>query len=68
MRIAVPRELRAGERRVALTPESCKKLVQAGIEVVLEAGAGVAALFADQAYQDVGVSIASDPVAVFGGG
>ena len=40
MRIAVPQETAPGERRVALVPESCKKLVQAGYEVSVEADAG----------------------------
>ena len=39
MRIAVPREIAPGERRVALVPESCKKLLQAGYEIAMEAGA-----------------------------
>ena len=50
MRIGVPQETAPGERRVALVPESCKKLIQAGYEVAIEAGAGVAAGFADAAY------------------
>ena len=40
MRIGVPKETAPGERRVALVPESCKKLMQAGYEVAIEAGAG----------------------------
>ena len=43
MRIGVPKETTAGERRVALVPESGKKLIQAGYQVVVEAGAGSAA-------------------------
>ena len=49
MRIAVPQETAPGERRVALVPESCKKLVQAGYEVAVEAGAGNAAGYTDAA-------------------
>ena len=37
MRIGVPKETAPGERRVALVPESCKKLIQAGYEVAIEA-------------------------------
>ena len=37
MRIAVPKETAPGERRVALVPESCKKLMQAGYEIAIEA-------------------------------
>jgi H+-translocating NAD(P) transhydrogenase subunit alpha len=40
MRIGVPQETAPGERRVALVPESCKKLKQAGYEISIEAGAG----------------------------
>ena len=43
MKIAVPREIREGERRIALVPESCRKLVKAGIEVSIESGAGTQA-------------------------
>ena len=60
MRIVVPRETAPGERRVALVPESCKKLIQAGYEIAVEAGAGDAAGFSDQHYADVGVSLWPD--------
>ena len=66
MRIAVPRETAPGERRVALVPESCRKLIQAGYEVAVESGAGAAAQFPDPAYHDVGVSVGSDPGALLG--
>src|SRR5439155_473530 len=59
MRIAVPRETAAGERRVALVPESIKKLIQAGYEVSVEAGAGAAAGFPDAAYTEVGTTLES---------
>ena len=68
MRIAVPRETAPGERRVALVPESCKKLIQAGYEISIEAGAGDAAGFADHLYSDVGVSLVADPAALIGSG
>ena len=45
MRIGVPRETAAGERRVALVPEVVAKLVEAGHGVVIERGAGGAASF-----------------------
>ena len=67
MKIAVPREIRADETRVALDPESCKKLIQLGIEVVVEAGAGTAAHFSDQAYQAAGATLAADAAALFTG-
>ena len=64
MKIAVPREIRAGETRVALDPESCKKLIQLGIEVAVEAGAGSAASFTDRAYQDAGATLVADPASL----
>jgi NAD(P) transhydrogenase subunit alpha len=66
MRIGVPKETAAGERRVALVPESCKKLLQAGYEIAIESQAGADAGFADAAYRDVGVSVESDRSALVG--
>ena len=64
MHIGVPQETSPGERRVALVPESCKKLIQLGYTVSLEAGAGEGAVFSDSAYREVGVGIEADPAAV----
>jgi H+-translocating NAD(P) transhydrogenase subunit alpha len=66
MQIGVPRETTPGERRVALVPESCKKLIQAGYSVLVEAGAGEAAGFPDGAYREAGVTLDSDPAAALG--
>jgi len=60
MRIAVPKETAPGERRVALVPESSKKLIQAGYDVAVEAGAAADAGFADEEYRAAGASIDSD--------
>ncbi len=57
MRIGVPRETAPGERRVALVPEAVARLVKAGHAVVVEAGAGVAAGFADAAYAAAGAQL-----------
>ena len=57
MRIAVPREQQQGEARVALVPESVKKLVAAGVEVGIESGAGARAGFLDADYEAAGASI-----------
>jgi H+-translocating NAD(P) transhydrogenase subunit alpha len=59
MRIGVPKETAPGERRVALVPESAKKLIQAGYEVAIEAGAGDAAGYPDAAYRDAGATVES---------
>ena len=54
------KETAAGERRVALTPETTKKLVARGATVWFEPGAGVAAGFTDQAYLDAGALSVDD--------
>ena len=67
MRIAVPKESAPRERRVALAPESCKKLVNSGYEVVIEAGAGTDAGFLDADYQAAGAQLTADRNALLGG-
>ncbi|MDF3053831.1 MAG: transhydrogenase alpha subunit, partial [Geminicoccaceae bacterium] len=64
MHIGVPRETSPGERRVALVPESCKKLMQSGYTIAIETEAGASAGFPDAAYREVGVRIESDPAAL----
>lgn len=59
MRIAVPMEKQAGEARVALTPESVKKLVGSGVEVGVENGAGKRAGYVDDEYKAAGASLMS---------
>ena len=59
MKVGVARETAAGERRVALVPEALGKLTAAGLEVLVEAGAGAGALIPDQAFADAGASIVS---------
>ena len=66
MRIGVPKETAPGERRVALVPESAKKLIQAGYDVAVEAGAGDAAGYPDAAYRDAGVTIVPDASGLLG--
>jgi NAD(P) transhydrogenase subunit alpha len=63
MKIAILKERRPHESRVATTPDAVKKLLALGAEVVIEAGAGLAASFPDQAYVDAGASIAGDAAA-----
>ncbi|WP_445000788.1 Re/Si-specific NAD(P)(+) transhydrogenase subunit alpha [Halomonas mongoliensis] len=57
MKIGAPRERAKGEARVALTPESAIQIQKLGHECLVEAGAGAAAGFDDQAYRDAGVSV-----------
>ncbi|HXV36665.1 MAG TPA: Re/Si-specific NAD(P)(+) transhydrogenase subunit alpha [Myxococcota bacterium] len=65
MEIGVPKEVEAGERRVAASPESVKRLRRLGFEVLVESGAGAAAGFADEAYRAAGGEIASDVARVW---
>ena len=61
MKVAVPKETRPGERRVALVPQGVKALLKSGFEVVVEAGAGVASGVADADYVEAGATVASGP-------
>ena len=58
MKLGVPKEPE-GETRVGIVPSSMKKLTRAGFEVYIEAGAGLAANYADQAYTDAGAHVVS---------
>lgn len=60
MKIAVPKEVWPGERRVALVPETCKKLIGKGIEVAVESGAGESSFYSDNTYREVGAEIGTD--------
>ncbi len=57
MRVGVPRETGAGERRVALVPESVSKLAVLGVDVAVERGAGESAAFPDAAYEEAGATV-----------
>ena len=57
VKIGVARETAPGERRVAITPETCKKLVVAGATVSVQPGIGAGAYFPDQAYVDAGAQL-----------
>ncbi|HEY8637557.1 MAG TPA: Re/Si-specific NAD(P)(+) transhydrogenase subunit alpha [Candidatus Limnocylindrales bacterium] len=59
MKVGVAKETAAGERRVALVPEALGKLTAAGLEVLVEAGAGAGAAFPDQAFADAGATVVS---------
>lgn len=60
MKIAIPKERRQNEFRVAASPETIKKFKGLGFDMVVEAGAGVASAYTDQAYADAGATIAPD--------
>ena len=66
MRIGVPKETALGERRVALVPESCKKLIAAGYEISIESAAGDAAGYTDDEYREVGAAVQTNPAPLLG--
>jgi len=66
MRIFVPKESRAGERRVAITPDVVGRLKQNGLDVTIESGAGTSAGFGDELYRTAGATIS--PTAAFAEG
>ncbi|HUK94605.1 MAG TPA: Re/Si-specific NAD(P)(+) transhydrogenase subunit alpha [Gaiellaceae bacterium] len=61
MRVGVPKESAAGERRVALVPELVARIVPNGFEVLVERGAGEGASFPDSSYEEAGAQIVADP-------
>ena len=60
MRIAVPKEIKNGETRVAVTPDIVKKYKYMGIEVSVQSGAGEASSFSDKDYREAGADIEPD--------
>ena len=62
MRVAVPKETRPGEKRVALVPDIISKLTKAGLEVTIESGAGVASEFSDAQFAAAGATVSSGNV------
>ena len=57
MKVGVARETAPGERRVALVPEALDRLAKAGVEILIETGAGAGSLIPDQAFADAGARI-----------
>ncbi|MFZ9486166.1 MAG: Re/Si-specific NAD(P)(+) transhydrogenase subunit alpha [Alphaproteobacteria bacterium] len=66
MKLAIPRERRAHERRVAATPDTVKRLKGLGLDVVVEAGAGAGVSIADEAYAAAGATVAPDYASAVG--
>jgi len=60
MRVGVPTETAEGERRVALVPEVVRRLAPKGLEILVQSGAGAAALLPDSAFSDAGARVAAD--------
>src|SRR5579863_10535617 len=67
MRLAVLKERRASETRVAATPETAKRLIGLGLTVAIEAGAGANASMPDADYAASGAEIAADAAAALNG-
>ena len=64
MRVAVAKEIRAGEKRVALVPDIISKLTKAGLDVVIESNAGLASEYSDQQVNDAGAQVKRGDVLV----
>jgi H+-translocating NAD(P) transhydrogenase subunit alpha len=67
MKLAVPKEVRSGEQRVALVPRELARLTSSGIEVAVESGAGGPALFPDEDYEAAGATVFGGRDALFDG-
>jgi len=66
MKIGIAKERRAHEMRVAVSPDTVKKLIGLGADVVIETGAGLGAAYTDQAYADAGAKIVPDERSAIG--
>jgi H+-translocating NAD(P) transhydrogenase subunit alpha len=66
MKLAIPKERRANEARVAVSPDTVKRLKGLGLEIVVETGAGAGASISDQAFADAGARIVPDEEAALG--
>jgi NAD(P) transhydrogenase subunit alpha len=66
MKIAVPRETAPGETRVALTPQAVVALLEDGVAVVVQSGAGDGSFISDEAFREAGATIVPDAAALYG--
>lgn len=67
MKIAIPKERRAHEQRVAATPDTVRKYIGLGFEVIVESGAGLGSAITDDAFTAAGATIAPDVAATLSG-
>ncbi len=65
MTIGIPKEIMPGERRVSATPDTVKKMVAEGAQVLVEQGAGAGSFFADNDYQSAGATLVADVQEIF---
>ena len=68
MNVAVPKEITAGERRVALVPDGAQKLAAGKLSVLVQSGAGRPAFFPDEAYEKAGAKLAPDAATIYAEG
>lgn len=66
MKIGVPKEIKIGETRVAMTPNLCRRVIGLGAEVMVEKGAGTRAGFTDEQYRQAGAQIVTTAARVWG--
>ena len=66
MKLAIPKERRPNELRVAATPDTVKKLIALGFDVVVESGAGTASSITDDAYRAAGAIVAAEETQTLG--
>jgi len=66
MKIGVPKEVRNGETRVAVSPDSVKKYIGVGLDVLIQSGAGDGASMADEIFETEGATIVSEAKEVYG--
>jgi NAD(P) transhydrogenase subunit alpha len=66
MKVAIAKEIEYGEHRVAVIPDMAARLVKQGIEIWVEAGAGEASFFSNEAYEAAGAKIISDTATLWG--
>ena len=65
LRIAIPKEILEGERRVAATPETVRKMIAKGSVVLVEKSAGEGSFISDSMYRDAGAEIIDDVEELF---
>ena len=65
MKIGIPKEVHQGEQRVAATPETAERIQKLGFSVAIEAGAGTAANYSDDAFREAGVEVVDDVKALW---
>lgn len=66
MKIVIPKERRAHERRVAATPDTVKKFIALGFEVAIEKDAGIASRITNESYQEAGATLSDDLAGLLG--